>query len=199
MLSRSVIHIVGLWPKMGPLIRPCSLIWALGPDPFPPFHSFYAKSTPPSHPPPPCTYRLGDALHDSNQGPLPTVSTVGSHHNSIFLLTYSPPVPIVFWQFVVQHMYSQRDLPPEQIFEPGTNQGSKYVYNQSWARNNSVATMWPCFQGTKLFVIAILLYLLWLPLSRHWGLTMFRLFSGPWLVPEAMLHCRVVALSLLLS
>ena len=31
------------------------------------------------------------------------------------------------------------------------------------ARDNSVATMWPCFQGTKLFVIVILLYLLWLP------------------------------------
>ena len=29
--------------------------------------------------------------------------------------------------------------------------------------------------------------------SRHWGLTIFRLFSGPWLVPEAVLHCRVVA------
>ena len=32
--------------------------------------------------------------------------------------------------------------------------------------------------------------------SRHWGLTIFRIFSGPWLVPEALLHCRVVTLSL---
>ena len=37
------------------------------------------------------------------------------------------------------------------------------LYKQSWARDNSVATMWPCFQGKKLFVIAILRYLLWLP------------------------------------
>ena len=35
--------------------------------------------------------------------------------------------------------------------------------NQSWARDNSVATMGPCFQGTKLFVFVILLFLLWLP------------------------------------
>ena len=34
---------------------------------------------------------------------------------------------------------------------------------QSWARKNSVATMCSCFQSTKLFVITILLYLLWLP------------------------------------
>ena len=33
---------------------------------------------------------------------------------------------------------------------------------QSWARDNTVATTRPCFQATKLFVIAILLYLVWL-------------------------------------
>ena len=31
--------------------------------------------------------------------------------------------------------------------------------------------------------------------SRHWGLTIFRLFSGPWLFPEAVLHCRVVVVA----
>ena len=31
-------------------------------------------------------------------------------------------------------------------------------YNQSWASDNSVATMGPSFQGTKLFVIVILLF-----------------------------------------
>ena len=35
--------------------------------------------------------------------------------------------------------------------------------SQSWASDNSVATMGPCFQGTKLFVFVILLFLLWLP------------------------------------
>ena len=34
---------------------------------------------------------------------------------------------------------------------------------QSWARDNSVATMGPWFQGTKLFVFVILQFLLWLP------------------------------------
>ena len=29
--------------------------------------------------------------------------------------------------------------------------------------------------------------------SRNWGLTNFRIFSGPWLVLEALLRCRVVA------
>ena len=37
------------------------------------------------------------------------------------------------------------------------------IKDQSWARDNSVATIWQCYQATKLFVIAILLYLLWLP------------------------------------
>ena len=54
---------------------------------------------------------------------------------------------------------------------------------QSWARDNSVATMWPCFKATKLFVIAILVYLL------YW------FFSGPWLVPEAVLRCRIAKLN----
>ena len=30
--------------------------------------------------------------------------------------------------------------------------------NQSWARNNTAATMCPCFQATKLLVIALLPY-----------------------------------------
>ena len=36
-------------------------------------------------------------------------------------------------------------------------------YMQSWARDNSVATMGPCYQATKLFVFVILLFLLRLP------------------------------------
>ena len=42
---------------------------------------------------------------------------------------------------------------------------AKLTHLQSWARDNSVATICPCFKVTKLFVIAILLYLLWLPHS----------------------------------
>ena len=33
---------------------------------------------------------------------------------------------------------------------------------QSWVRDNTDATTWPCFQVTELFVIVMLLYLLWL-------------------------------------
>ena len=36
------------------------------------------------------------------------------------------------------------------------------IHEQSWARDTTVATTLACFQATKLFVIAILLYLLWL-------------------------------------
>ena len=55
---------------------------------------------------------------------------------------------------------------------------------QSWARNNSVATMWPWFQGTKLFVVAILLYLLWLPyqdtVAYNYFSNFFWSLTGPW-------------------
>ena len=48
-----------------------------------------------------------------------------------------------------------------------------------------------CYCHFNLFVVATT--------SRHWGLTIFRLFSSPWLVPEAMLHCRVVVVAKLKS
>ena len=64
-----------------------------------------------------------------------------------------------------------------------------FMYNQSWARDNSVATKWPCYHSTKLFVVAILLYLLLLP---HLD-TEAQLFFDFCLVPEAILRCRVVA------
>ena len=31
--------------------------------------------------------------------------------------------------------------------------------------------------------------------SRHWGITIFRFFSSPWLVPETLLRCRVVVVA----
>ena len=67
---------------------------------------------------------------------------------------------------------------------------------QSWARDNSVATMCPCYQATKLLVIAILLLFIATTPSRHSGLTIFRFF----LVPNWSLRLYyVVALSLSLS
>ena len=65
-----------------------------------------------------------------------------------------------------------------------------YRKKHSWARDNSVATMWTCWKATKL------LYLFWVKAtpSKHWGLTIFRFYFGPWLVPEAILgtlsRCR---------
>ena len=35
--------------------------------------------------------------------------------------------------------------------------------------------------------------------SRHWGLNIFRIFSGPLPVPEALLHCRIVVVAKLKS
>ena len=63
---------------------------------------------------------------------------------------------------------------------------------QSWAGDNSVATMWPCFQGTKLFVIAIFTISVVAIPSRHQGLTIFLV---PDLVLEALLRCRVVVVA----
>ena len=46
---------------------------------------------------------------------------------------------------------------------------------------SSVATRRPSFQATKLFVVAILLYIFGVATpSRHRDLNHFRIFSGPW-------------------
>ena len=58
-------------------------------------------------------------------------------------------------------------------------------YQMSWARDNTVATTRSCFQATKLFVIEILPYLMWL-------LHLCRQKDVFFLVPEAL---YVVALS----
>ena len=62
---------------------------------------------------------------------------------------------------------------------------------QSWADDNSAAKMWPCFQASKLLVIALFLYLLWLlQLENKVILTFFEFI----LVPKAqlctLLRCR---------
>ena len=44
-----------------------------------------------------------------------------------------------------------------------------------------------CNCNFSIFIVATL--------SRHWGLTIFWFFSGPWLVPEALLRCRVVVVA----
>ena len=36
----------------------------------------------------------------------------------------------------------------------------KKIFTQSWARDNTAATMWPCFQAKKLLIIALLLHLM---------------------------------------
>ena len=63
--------------------------------------------------------------------------------------------------------------------------------HQSWARDNSVATMWPMtmLSGHKVvFKFHFTIFIVDTS-SRHWGLTIFRFF----LVPEAILRCHVVA------
>ena len=69
--------------------------------------------------------------------------------------------------------------------------GYTRINSQSWARNNTVATMWPCFQATQLLVTALLQYSLWLLHLDTETLTYFE-FS---LVPEALLRCRVVVVA----
>ena len=62
---------------------------------------------------------------------------------------------------------------------------------QSWARDNTAATTWPWFQATTLFVIAILLYFLWLLLLDTKTLIFFTFV----LVFEALLCCSVVVVA----
>ena len=62
-------------------------------------------------------------------------------------------------------------------------------YFQSWARDNSVATM---LSGHKAVCNCYFTIFIVATPSKHWGLTIFRFFSGPWLVPEAILRCLVV-------
>ena len=54
---------------------------------------------------------------------------------------------------------------------------------QSWARMTSEHKV-VCNYHFTIFVVAT-------P-SRHWALTIFRIFSGPWLVLDALLRCRFV-------
>ena len=64
-------------------------------------------------------------------------------------------------------------------------QGSAELGTQQFCRNN--VTMLSghtvvCNCNFTIFIVAT-------P-SRHWGLTIYRFFSVPWLVPEAILRCR---------
>ena len=58
---------------------------------------------------------------------------------------------------------------------------------RQFCRDN--VTMLPCH--TVVYNCHYTIFIVATP-SRHWGLTIFRFFSGPWLVPEAILRCRVV-------
>ena len=68
---------------------------------------------------------------------------------------------------------------------------SLYRKYQSRAHDNSAATMWPCFQATKLYVTSILLHLVWLLRLETETLLFFDFF----LVPEGLLRCRVVVVA----
>ena len=61
----------------------------------------------------------------------------------------------------------------------------------SWARDNTSATAWPCFQAKKWLVIAFCLYPLWLLLLDTETLTFFDFFLGT----EALLRCRIVVVA----
>ena len=53
-------------------------------------------------------------------------------------------------------------------------------YNQSWARDNTTATTWPCFQAKQLLSITLCLYSFWL---LHWDnktLTFFVFYFCLW-------------------
>ena len=68
---------------------------------------------------------------------------------------------------------------------------------QSWARDNTAATTWPCFQDKKFLVIAywlIALFLcsLWLLHRETDPRNICRIFSGPW---EAPLRCGIVVVA----
>ena len=66
-----------------------------------------------------------------------------------------------------------------------------YGFFQSWARGNTAAITWSCFQNTKLLVTAILLSSLYL---LHLNTEKFNIFEF-FLVPEALLCCRVVVVA----
>ena len=63
---------------------------------------------------------------------------------------------------------------------------------QSWAGDNTAATTWPCFQATQFYVIAKLLYVLWLLHPDTETKILYKLFP----VSEALLRCCIVTLSL---
>ena len=68
----------------------------------------------------------------------------------------------------------------------------RYCTNQSWA----VGTRQFCrdnvtmLSGNKVVCNFYFTIFIVATPSRHWGLTIFRFFSSPWLVPEAILRCR---------
>ena len=68
-------------------------------------------------------------------------------------------------------------------------------FSQSWAGDNSVATMWPCNQATKLFVIAILKYIYCgypiETLRPNYFSIFFWTLTGPWgYIKLSRFRCR---------
>ena len=60
---------------------------------------------------------------------------------------------------------------------------------QSWARDNTAATTWPCFQAKKMVDIVLWLYSVWL---LHLQIPRPKKNSGPWcsIYVVALLRCR---------
>ena len=76
---------------------------------------------------------------------------------------------------------------------------NKLSDDQSRARDNTAATTWPCFQVTKLFVIAILLYWLW-RIYRRRDFNIFYFFWSQRLYYVVVLSLKIVAcLALLMT
>ena len=135
-----------------------------------------------------------------NSSPETDSTTFAFSSAFVLLLWYTPSVSLClvflilcllslqYWPPSIQ-MAGLLPQPPRQIFST-TKSRPAQCYYQSWERDSTAATKWQCFQATKLFAIAILLYLLWL---LHQD-TEIKIFFESFLVPEALLFCHVVAI-----
>ena len=64
--------------------------------------------------------------------------------------------------------------------------------NQSWARDNTAATTWPCFQAKKTVDYCIMSIFIVATPFRHWGLQICRIFCCLW-SSITLSRCSVVA------
>ena len=98
-----------------------------------------------------------------------------------FCSTYVTCVGEGLDSIAMQHLINPPMVPMSPLPNPRSGPHFYTAYFQSWARNNTVATTRRFFQATKLFVIAILLYLVWL---LH-GDTETEIFFEFFLIPDS--------------